>query len=205
MRCNLDLVLDLHLDLMIACIKNYRLPIAWTDCIYCCWWWVLHTEQILNWRIYCCWWRILQKRDSKQTGSTVVSDGFSTIDGSWTDWVCSCRWRVLSDWLKGSHGLHIFEIWFPARDKTKNQKPQTYLYCHRLDSKLHLPSVDLDSKFTGVVKSAKIAESDDLVWPNRKRVILTTILDALTHSPAPNAPVTAFRLPTERLSHVRTP
>ena len=64
----------------------------------------------------------------------------------------------------------ILEIWFPARDKTKNQKPQTYLYCHRLDYKLYLPSVDLDSKFTGVVKSAKIAESDDLVWPNRKLV-----------------------------------
>ena len=28
----------------------------------------------------------------------------------------------------------------------------------------------MDSKFTGVVKSAKIAESDDLVWPNRKLV-----------------------------------
>ena len=35
-------------------------------------------------------------------------------------------------------------------DKTKNQKPQTYPYCHRLDYKLYLPSVDLDSKFTGV-------------------------------------------------------
>ena len=45
---------------------------------------------------------------------------------------------------------------------------------------------------------------------DRKSVILTTILDALTHGlsrhgPAPIAIVTAFRLPTERLSHVRTP
>ena len=36
-------------------------------------------------------------------------------------------------------------------------------------------------------------------------VVLTTILDALTYDPAPNAPVTAFRLPTDSLSHVRTP
>ena len=40
----------------------------------------------------------------------------------------------------------------------------------RLDYKFDLPSVDLDSKFTGVMESAKIAESDDLVWPNRKLV-----------------------------------
>ena len=44
------------------------------------------------------------------------------------------------------------------------------MYCRRLDSKLYLPSVDLESKFTGVVKSAKIAEPDALVWPNRKLV-----------------------------------
>jgi hypothetical protein len=57
----------------------------------------------------------------------------------------------------------------------------------RLDYKLYLPSVDLDSKFTGVMESAKIAESDALVWPteslwqadDRRSVILTTILDAL--------------------------
>ena len=55
--------------------------------------------------------------------------------------------------------------------QTKDQKPQTYLYCHRLDYKLYLPSVDVDSKFTGVAKSAKIAESNDLVWPNRKLVV----------------------------------
>ena len=61
-------------------------------------------------------------------------------------------------------------IWFPAKGKPTNQKPQTYLYCHRLDYKLYLPSIDLNSKFTGVVKSAKNAESDDLVWPNRKLV-----------------------------------
>ena len=28
-------------------------------------------------------------------------------------------------------------IWFPAKDKPTNQKPQTYLYCHRRDYKLY--------------------------------------------------------------------
>ena len=36
---------------------------------------------------------------------------------------------------------------------------------------------------------------------DHRSVIVTMILDALTHGPAPNAPVTAFRLLTERLSH----
>ena len=40
----------------------------------------------------------------------------------------------------------------------------------QFDYKLYLPSVDLDSKFTGVMESAKIAETDDLVWPNGKLV-----------------------------------
>ena len=39
------------------------------------------------------------------------------------------------------------------------------------DYKLYLPSVDLDSKITGVMESAKIAESDDLVWTHRKIVV----------------------------------
>ena len=75
----------------------------------------------------------------------------------------------------------------------------------RLDYKLYLPSVDLDLKITGVMESAKIAESDDPVWPNRKLVasgqphkrIHTTILNALTHSLAQIPTVTEFRLPTE--------
>ena len=74
-----------------------------------------------------------------------------------------------------------------------------------LDYGLHLPSVDLDSKFTGVVASAKIAESNNLVWPNRKLVasgrshkrVHTTILNALTHDPAQIPTLTEFRLPAE--------
>ena len=41
----------------------------------------------------------------------------------------------------------------------------------QFDYKLYLPSVDLDSKITEVMESAKIEESDDLVWTNRKIVV----------------------------------
>ena len=40
----------------------------------------------------------------------------------------------------------------------------------RLDYKLCLPRVNLDSSFTKMMKSTGIADSNDLVWPNKRLV-----------------------------------
>ena len=71
---------------------------------------------------------------------------------------------------KGSHGLHMLEIWYSLRDKSKNLKPQTYAYCHSLIINFICRASIWTQNSREWWRVPEFAESDDLVWSNGKIV-----------------------------------
>ena len=96
------------------------------------------------------------------------------------------------EFLEGSPGLHILEIWFPARDnpKTRNQKPTctvTGLIINLIcwasiwtqNSREWWRVPKLQNPTTSFGQTESLWQMND-----RRIVILTTILNALTHGPS---------------------